>query len=184
MWTDDYPTSSRICAKLKVSRVWTQLALESAEVPLGIAFQEAVTKLFFWGYSFTRLAPSLVIDIFRATQWNPAHNDSRQVLAYLSRVGASGGKNAAISQWLIVLLWSRCRNRKKARALVVAILEAIGRDTAARVIARPLYRLNLPAKLKPALELRNPHFRNLRRLLRRWRSNPAALAKEVRAVRY
>jgi len=173
LWTDDYPTSARICAKLKVSRIWTQPAIECAGTALGDAVQEAVKKLLFWGYNFTRLATSLAINIFRSAHWNPSHNDSQKVLAYLAKVGASGGKNAAISQSLIVLLWNTCRNRIKARALILAILEAVGRDTAARMIARPLYRLN-PAKLPPIRELCDPYFRSLRRLLRRWRSNRPA----------
>ena len=184
LWTDDYPTSSRICAKLKVSRIWTQLAIESAQAVLGNMVGEAIKKLFSWGYHFTRLSPPLVVDIFRGAKWNPANTDSRQVLAYLATVGASGGKNAAISQWLLTLIWRGCRNRKKARALVVAILDAIGRNTAATAIARPLYRLNLPAKLRPSLGLSDRQFKGLRRLLRQWRSSPGILAKEVRAVRY
>jgi len=167
LWTDDYIISSRICAKLGASRVWTQLVLDSAEAVLGSAAQKATQKLLLSGYNFTRLNMASVIDIFRRTKWNPKHNDSRQVLAYLGEVGACGGQNAALTQLLLVRLWSQCRNRQKAGAMIVAILEAVGRDAAARMIARPLYRLR--GKPRP-VELCNPHFRSLRRLLRRWRS--------------
>jgi len=176
VWSDDFPVVARICEKNGIPRIWTQIALESASSTLGdVVIDEAIKKLFAWKYHFIRLDLLLVINILQSAKWDSGHEDSQRLMDYLAVVGANGARNAIISLQLIICLWRMCPSQKKARELTVAFLEAVGRDAAIKMIARPLYRLQFPAKSGFAYEeMKKPYFRSLRRMLRKWRSNPHA----------
>jgi tetratricopeptide (TPR) repeat protein len=167
LWTDDLHIVRILCAPLTVSRAWTQPILQHCAAKGLNRTQSfsALTRLAIAGYRITRLPVEAIVMTMAQEQWSVDAPLTRCLLKYLRIMGGSCPQNCSATRILLLQIWRGCRSKKKAEALIRAVLDQIPHETAIRFIARPLYHPSQGIYGKKEAK----SWRRFRRVLRRWR---------------
>jgi len=169
-WTDDQLYGA-LAAKLQIQNVWSQVILhfiKDVDEKYTKKYNLATKKLFLWGYDFTLVTVSTLIDIIKDAKWNINDRQVDYIEQFISKLGAINPRNSFCTCCLFAEIWIKCPKRKVARKLILRLLKSVKEHESPAKLARfiyrgqhELFRLNV-----------NPKIRGLRRMLRRWRMNP------------
>ncbi len=195
LWTDDLGLQ-RLLLELDagVRTVWTQVVMRAAMDRSRISeetYQQLLGRLLDRGYAFTRLSAAEMVAILRFADWRTDRGPGEALIRMVCEIALMNPHNRFITALLFKGVWSECPRRERSKAIIVSILERIGRERSPEMLASFIYRFrgvrrsavdrrswvlgstgaaNEHRSVRRLDPFSDRHGRTLKRFLRSWRS--------------
>ncbi len=171
LWTDDLGLQ-RLLIELStgVRTVWTQAVMRTAKDRSRISeesYEQILGHLLDRGYVFTRLSAGEMVAVLRHANWRTERGSGEALIRIVCEVALMNPHNRFITALFLKGVWTECPRREWAKAIIIAVLEKIGRERSQTMLARFIYRFRGVVGFNP---FGDQAGRALKRFLRSWRS--------------
>lgn len=144
LWTDDLGLQ-RLLIELgaDVRAVWTQVVMRAAMDRSRISeetYEQVLGRLLDRGYAFTRLSAAEMVAVLRHANWRIDRGVGEALIRVVSGAALMNPHNRFITALFIKGVWTECPRRELAKAIIVAVLEGIGRERSQKMLAAFIYR--------------------------------------------
>jgi transcription elongation GreA/GreB family factor len=130
LWTDDLTVAAYARELSGVPRIWTHLVLQYLRQQGSLdeaGYLSATARLAGWGYFFTSINAGAVVAAGRLGGWNPDKWPLKQSLSYLRVETVPIAEVVNLTSHLIVQVYREGLLPERKSALMIAILENLGR---------------------------------------------------------
>lgn len=144
LWTDDLGLQ-RLLVEFGggIRTVWTQAvmraAMDRARISEG-TYQQILGRLLDRGYAFTRLSAAEMVAVLRHANWRIDSGPGEALIRVVCGVALMNPHNRFITALFLKGVWMECPQRKRAKAIIVAVLDKIGRERSQTMLAAFIYR--------------------------------------------
>jgi len=144
LWTDDLGLQ-RLLIELGagVRTVWTQAVMRAAMDRSRISeefYEQILGRLLDRGYAFTRLSAAEMVAVLRHANWQIDSGSGEALIRVVCGVALMNPHNRFITALFMKGVWTECPQRDWAKAIIVAVLEKIGRERSQTMLAAFIYR--------------------------------------------
>ncbi|MBL0869327.1 MAG: SIR2 family protein [Phycisphaerales bacterium] len=144
LWTDDLGLQ-RLLTELDcgVRTVWTQAVMRATMDRSRISeesYEQMLGRLLDRGYAFTRLSASEMVAVLRHANWRTDRGPGEELIRVVCAVALMNPHNQFITALFMKGVWTECPRREWAKAIIVAVLEKIGRERSQTMLAAFIYR--------------------------------------------
>ena len=144
LWTDDLGLQ-RLLLELGagVRTVWTQVVFRAAMDRSGISqntYEQVLGRLLDRGYAFTRLSAPEMVAVLRHANWQIDRGMGEALIRVVSGVALVNPHNRFITALFIKGVWTECPRREWAKAIIVSVLDKVGRERSQTMLAAFIYR--------------------------------------------
>lgn len=144
LWTDDLGLQQLVVEfGVDVSTVWTQSVMRVAMDRSLISenhYNQILGRLLDCGYEFTRLSADEMVAVLQHANWQVDHGPGEALIRNICEVALMNVHNQFITALFIKDVWTKCPHKKRAKAIIVSILEKIGRRHSQVMLASFIYR--------------------------------------------
>lgn len=144
LWTDDLGLQ-RLLVELGagVRTVWTQAVFRAAMDRSRIGedmYERILARLLDRGYAFTRLSAPEMVAVLRTADWRTDRGAGEALIRAVCGAALMNPHNRFITALFIKGVWTECPRREWAKAIIVSVLEKIGRERSQTMLAAFIYR--------------------------------------------
>lgn len=144
LWTDDLGLQ-RLLVELGagVRAVWTQAVFRTAMERSRIGedtYERVLARLLDRGYAFTRLSAAEMVAVIRHANWQTDRGAGEALIRAVCGAALMNPHNRFITALFIKGVWTECPRREWAKAIIVSILDKIGRERSQTMLAAFIYR--------------------------------------------
>lgn len=144
LWTDDLGLQRLVIEfGAGIRTVWTQVVLRAAMDRSRIseeAYEQILGRLLDRGYAFTRLSAAEMVAVLRHAKWRTDLGPGDALIRTVCEVALKNPHNRLITALFMKGVWTQCPRRDWAKAIIVSILERIGRERSQKMLALFIYR--------------------------------------------
>lgn len=144
LWTDDLGLRQLLVELgAGVRAVWTQAVMRAAMDHLRISeetYEQVLGRLLDCGYAFTRLSAAEMVAVLRHANWRIDRGVGEALVRVASGAALMNPHNRFITALFIKGVWTECPRRAQAKAIIVAVLEKVGRERSQTMLAAFIYR--------------------------------------------
>ncbi len=144
LWTDDLGLQ-RLLMEIgaSVRTVWTQAVFRAAMDRSRISeetYEQVLGRLLDRGYAFTRLSAAEMVAVLRHANWRTDRGPGQALIRVVCGVALMHPHNRFITALFLKGVWTECPRREWAKAIIVAVLDEIGRERSQTMLAAFIYR--------------------------------------------
>lgn len=144
LWTDDLGLQ-RLVLELGagVRTVWTQAVFRAAMDRSRIGedmYEQILARLLDRGYAFTRLSAAEMVAILRHANWQTDRGAGEALIRAVCGAALINPHNRFITALFIKGVWTECPQREWAKAIIVSVLDKVGRERSKTMLAAFIYR--------------------------------------------
>lgn len=144
LWTDDLGLQ-RLLLELGagVRTVWTQAVFRAAMDRSRIGedmYERVLARLLDRGYAFTRLSAAEMVAVLGTADWRTDRGAGEALIRAVCGAALMNPHNRFITALFIKGVWTECPRREWAKAIIVSVLEKIGRERSQTMLAAFIYR--------------------------------------------
>lgn len=144
MWTDDLGLEQLLeSLGVRVRFAWTQAVMRAALARARISqgtYEQVLGRLLDRGYAFTRLSAADMVAVLRDANWRIESGSGEALIRVVCDVALMNPHNRFITAMFLKGLWKECPCRESAKAIIVAVLDKIGRERSQTMLAAFIYR--------------------------------------------
>jgi len=168
LWSDDFAFRKLAAIpELDIKNTGTQALFHWAAKVDSIQREEYVKvleALINSNYHFLHFSAIDVVDLLKASAWKLNSYVSTALVRHVTQYALVNIHNMSVTTYLFFLIVKLAPNRGRAREVIGAILNGIGRTRSGPQLASHIYRRTSKQLMV------NPDYRSLKRMLRAWRS--------------